>query len=530
MGSFAGFLKSVKTLNFNNLNATQQKTSIHTDYRFIIEHDNLEKLYINDLYTLATIIGYLLDRTGKTPGKLVTSIRDIIPADIIAILNARNWQIVDIVAHYRFNPDRYENLLPEFNVEFTANDYTIIDTEHVITLDNMYWEPGIIDSTGADAVDSSYASAARSSYLPVRDSLTYDFNIDYCQVFWYDENKALVAASGLYGKNQGVSNGSKCYAPADAKYLRIYRGVGSTTNVSITARYIDRILEATTTKLPARFIFGLNADSGDQTPREESLLEVLDLNCSNLYDATKTFAYCTRVKFIRSSWIGNHINNMYDMFAGCRNLVSLDLSNLNTANVGRLDFVFLVCEKLTTVGDISKWDTSNAWTMAATFQGCVKLQSLDLSRWNTSKVRTMNKMFLNCHKLTTIGDVSNWDTGNVTTIANMFSYCYSLQSLNLSNWNVVKVTDMYQLFLHCETLTTVGDISNWNTGNVKNMSNVFVRCYKLSSLNVSNWDTSNATSMHDMFGYCESLTSLDLSNWNVSNVTDLSGMLSNVIN
>ena len=523
MGSFAGLLKSVKTLNFNNLNATQQKADIHNDYRFIIEHDNLEKLYINDLNTLVTIIGYLLDRTGKTPGKLVTSIRTIIPADIMAILNARNWQIVDIVAQYRFNPDRYENLLPEFNVEFTANDYTIIDTEHVITLDNMYWESGIIDSTGADAVDSTYASAARSSYLPVRDSLTYDFNIDYCQVFWYDENKALVAASGLYGKNQGVSNGSKCYAPANAKYLRIYRGVGSTTNVSISARYIDRIIESKSTKLPAKFIFGLNADSGNQTPREESLLEVLDLNCSNLYDATKTFAYCNRVKFIRSSWIGNHINNMYDMFAGCKNLVSLDLSNLNTANVGRLDFVFLVCEKLTTVGDISNWNTGNAWTMSSTFQGCIKLQSLDLSRWNTSKVTTMRRMFQNCYKLTTIGDVSNWNTGKVNTMEEMFSYCYALQSLNLSNWNTGNVTTMNGMFRACESLTTIGDVSNWNTSKVTNMEIMFKDCYKLTSLDVSNWNTSKVYTIGDMFGQCRELTSLDLTNWDASNMTYMRG-------
>ena len=519
-----GQLVAAKTINLNNVSITQAQADILNDSRFFLYNNSLEKLYINKLETLATLIGYIVDRTGKTPGKLVTSIREVIPADIMAILNARNWQIVDIVAQYRFNPDRYENLLPEFNVEFTTDDYTIIDTEHDITLDNMYWEPGIIDSTGADAVDSAYTSAARSSYLPVRDSLTYDFNIDYCQVFWYNENKALVAASGLYGKNEGVSNGSKCYAPADAKYLRIYRGVGSTTDVSISARYIDRILESTTTNLPARIVFGLNADSADQTPREESLLEVLDLNCSNLYNATKTFAYCTRVKFIRSSWIGNHINNMYDMFAGCRNLVSLDLSNLNTANVGKLDFVFLGCGKLTTVGDISNWNTGNVWTMCSTFQDCTKLQSLDLSRWNTSNVIGMRRMFQNCRKLTTIGDVSNWDTSNVDTMEEMFSYCYALQSLNLSGWNNGKVTTMYGMFRGCNNLTTIGDVSNWDTGNVTTMNIMFVRCTKLNGLNVSNWDVSKVTNMYNMFGYCESLTSLDLSRWNVSNVTNLDGM------
>ena len=520
-----GQLLAAKTINLNNVSITQAQADIFNDSRFFLYNNSLEKLYINKLETLATLIGYLVDRTGKTPGKLVTSIREVIPADIMAILNARNWQIVDIVAQYRYNPDRYSDLMPTFNTEFKASDYVISDTTHNITLTKMFWENGIIGSNGANATDSNYANAARSAYLPVIGALTYEFNIDYCQVYWYDKDKNLLLSSGLHGTTNGIANGSKCHAPTDAVYLRIYRGAGSVDNVSITTRFIDRIIEATGNKLPARFIFGLNADSGEYTLREASLVDVIDVNMINVYDCTKMFAYCNNVKRIRGNWRGTHMTNMYDMFAGCYYLQELDLSDLVVSNVGRMEHIFLSCANLTTIGDTTNWNTKNATSFSDMFRGCTKLQSINATNWKTDKVNNMREMFYGCNKLTTVGDISNWNTGNVTQMYDMFYGCNKLGVLNLSDWNVGKVQNMSRMFMYCSELTTVGDLSKWDTSKVENMNCMFSRCTELTTVgDISNWNISKCYNLHDMFGYCEKLQSLDLSKWDTSNVNDMSGM------
>ena len=52
---------------------------------------------------------------------------------------------------------------------------------------------------------------------------------------------------------------------------------------------------------------------------------------------------------------------------------------------------------LTSLPDISKWDTSNVENMAGIFSGCEALLSLpDISKWNVSKVKYINSMFYAC--------------------------------------------------------------------------------------------------------------------------------------
>ena len=49
-------------------------------------------------------------------------------------------------------------------------------------------------------------------------------------------------------------------------------------------------------------------------------------------------------------------------------------------------------------------------------------------------------MFYSCSSLTTIGDLSSWNTGKVTNMSYMFTYCSKL-SADCSNWDVSKVNN-----------------------------------------------------------------------------------------
>ena len=177
---------------------------------------------------------------------------------------------------------------------------------------------------------------------------------------------------------------------------------------------------------------------------------------------------------------------MSDMFSGCNELTSLDVSKFNTSRVTDMSFMF----------------------------GGFKLTSLDVTSFDTSRVTNMYAMFSCCKSLTTL-DLSGFDTSRVTTMGNMFHYCESLTSLDLSSFDTSKVTDMYQMFGKCSKLTTL-NLSSFDTSNVKNISYMFYGCGELTSLDLSGFDTSKVTEKSDlycsscMFSSCNKLESLTL--------------------
>jgi len=72
-------------------------------------------------------------------------------------------------------------------------------------------------------------------------------------------------------------------------------------------------------------------------------------------------------------------------------------------------------------------------------------------------------MFCGCSSLSSLPNISNWNTDKVTNMSYMFYECSSLTSLpNISNWNTNNVTNMYHMFLGCISLSSLPDISKWN--------------------------------------------------------------------
>ena len=62
--------------------------------------------------------------------------------------------------------------------------------------------------------------------------------------------------------------------------------------------------------------------------------------------------------------------------------------------------MFRGCSSVSSLPDISKWNTNNIIDMNSLFFGCSSLSSLpDISKWNTSNVNDMNCMFYKCSNL-----------------------------------------------------------------------------------------------------------------------------------
>ena len=237
-----------------------------------------------------------------------------------------------------------------------------------------------------------------------------------------------------------------------------------------------------------------------------------------------------------SKWNTEKVTNMSFIFSGCSSLLSLpDISKWNTENVTNMGSMFEDCKLLSSLPDISKWNTSNVIYMNNLFYGCSSLSSLpDISKWNTEKVTDMGRMFYGCSSLSSLPDISKWNTSNVIYMNCMFKSCSFLLSLpDISKWNTSNIMEFCDfisggIFEDCSSLSLLPDISKWDISNVRDLRCMFRDCSSLSSLpDISKWNISNVIDLRAMFLDCKSLSSLpDISKWNTENVTHMDSMFS----
>ena len=118
--------------------------------------------------------------------------------------------------------------------------------------------------------------------------------------------------------------------------------------------------------------------------------------------ADKLFYYYTGsiIKYLDTS----NVTNMYNMFYGCSNLLSIP--QLDTSKVTDMSYMFYDCNKLTTIPQL-----------------------------NTSNVTNLNSIFQDCGNLLSIPQL---DTSNVTNISYMFQGCIYLRSIPLLDCSKVK--------------------------------------------------------------------------------------------
>jgi surface protein len=88
---------------------------------------------------------------------------------------------------------------------------------------------------------------------------------------------------------------------------------------------------------------------------------------------------------------------------------------------------FKDCENLTSIIGIKEnLNTSEVTDMWEMFRGCKNLTSLDVSGFNTENVTDMNHMFDGCENLKSIYVGDGWNTSNVTYSEDMFENCPNL--------------------------------------------------------------------------------------------------------
>ncbi len=215
---------------------------------------------------------------------------------------------------------------------------------------------------------------------------------------------------------------------------------------------------------------------------------------------------------------------MYAWFFNCANLLSVNLSKLDTSRTTSLEYAFSGCKSLTDI-DLSTFDTSSVRSFADVFQDCSSLRSVNLAGWDTSSGNNFRQMFIQCSFLEEL-DVSSFETGNVTTFKEMFYGCSSLRSLDLSRFDTSAATTFASMFYNCASLATL-DVSTFDTTSATDLSQAFYGCKSLTELDLSRASTAKVQMFHGMFSGCSGLKRIDLSLLDTSSAVNLSYLFAN---
>lgn len=232
-------------------------------------------------------------------------------------------------------------------------------------------------------------------------------------------------------------------------------------------------------------------------------------------------------------------------FSGCKSLTDIDLTKLDTSSVGSFADVFQYCSSLRSV-NLAGWDTSSGKDFRQMFYRCASLEEINISSFKTSASTSFEQMFYGCSSLRSL-DLSHFDTGNATTFASMFCNCASLATLDVSTFDTASATDLSKVFFGCKSLTELDlssastakvqtfygmftgcsglkriDLKLLDTSSARNLGYMFADCSKLEAVNCAGIKTSSVTDFNHMFSNCSSLTSLDLSSFNTAAATNLS--------
>lgn len=170
---------------------------------------------------------------------------------------------------------------------------------------------------------------------------------------------------------------------------------------------------------------------------------------------------------------------MYAWFFECNNLLSVNLSRLDTSKTTSLGYAFSRCKSLTAL-DLSALDTSSVRSFADVFQDCSSLRSVNLAGWDTSSGKDFRQMFYRCASLEEI-DISSFKTPASTSFEQMFYGCSSLASLDLSSFDTAAAKNLSYLFYNCASFASL-DLSSFDTSNVETMVNLFTGCTKLAEV------------------------------------------------
>ena len=282
-----------------------------------------------------------------------------------------------------------------------------------------------------------------------------------------------------------------------------------------------------------------------------------------------------------SHWNSSGVTLASHFFNNCRNLNTVDLTNMDYSNVTAVTNMFGSCNNLTNVvlgpnfakmpegsnlstmfygwnygkftnpqfdiplkadctamfkgaqgystkgADLSGINFYNAASVSDIVSGIRSVGNLILNYGDMPYLTTLNAIFGNIYNVSrSIQGVSELNAPNATTIGRGIIYGASTSyasTLNLCNWNIPNIPSLFNAFNSMLGLKDL-DLSNWKAPNVTNVVNMFVNLQNLTNLNVQNLTMPLITNAQTMIRNCPKLSNESLDQiMNLMTVTSLDG-------
>ena len=212
-----------------------------------------------------------------------------------------------------------------------------------------------------------------------------------------------------------------------------------------------------------------------------SSLDISSWDTSSVEIMGGMFDGCTKLTSLDVSGFNtSKVTNMNGMFVNCSNLTTLDVSNFDTSNVTTMSAMFKNCNKLIAL-NVSNFNTSKVTTMSEMFSGCNVLSIEGLGNWDVKNVTDIGSMFLHCRGITSLLEISDWDTSSLKSLYRTFMGCTELIELDVSNWNASKFEVLTEAFYSCAKIISF-NLGNWDCRRVISISSTFFGCSSLSSI------------------------------------------------
>lgn len=468
-------------------NEMEERLSVETD-------ENGQKIYADSLYSVKAIYNA---ETGMYEAEI--NFADVNGGDGIYHFDA--------VIYGKSSSMRYVRLS---SVEYVENGISTVSTKRM--------DDGDIE-VSIEAVDGGEIYIATNGEEPTEDStwVAYDAGETYTVE---DENNVVEEISVYY---RSASTMALAAAPvvlavdvtADATAMVTEWTIPSAntiitlpvsgTGLNLTVNWGDNTTETVTKEFPTHTyaesgtyniiitgecpIFGYTdskdvAETSDYYTFTKYLTGVIQWGELN---ATRYgFSKCTSLEYVLGSATENtfsKVTSMENMFFGCYNMTSVDVSNFKTDNVKNMSHMFFNCS-LVEYLDVDSFNTTNVTSMENMFSTCNVLNDLDVSNFKTSNVTNFSGMFASCNKLESI-DVTNFDISKADDISRMFSSCSSLEFLRLGEFYPKVQCNAWGMFFNCTNLKSL-DLTDFNMTNITNTADLFDRSKNLKSIVVNN--------------------------------------------
>ena len=451
-----------------------------------------------------------------------------------------------LIARYKFDKSIYDNLIPEFSVEFI--NFEIVD-EYLDTNDIVTTRTETMMLMSYDAEPDEYGVLTTESEI---ESLkTFSAENIITRSIYSSELPTFISFN-----NDGKSS-----------LLEIdHLNINNITDMQYMFYSCDNLINVNSSDWDTSNITDMSY--AFNTCVSLASIDVRNWRTSNVTATYAMFDSCSSLTSLDlSGWNTSNMINMNSMFSGSTSLTSLDLSNwvLNDADIG---YMCSRCANLTTV-KLNNWNFSKPNWLSGTFNSCT---NLNLIYMKNSNVKSVNNIISLLPTRTTDSpgtiDIAGIDDINQlnTTAAESKFWNVTLEGYEEPVGNAICVykfdNTLYDLIpefndgftytykdivegnvttrtIYSSNLPTMiqfgGSTKNdktnsllevlyVNTSNLDNMQYILANCANLTMVNTNDWDTSKVTTMHSAFYGCSKLTTLDLSGWNTDNVTTIETM------